>query len=1220
MEQKQLEQPKTPEGIFSEALTNIKYPFSGVAPNLIDKFLVLGYEQKTLEYTFQFNEDCEPNINYKTRFRFFDLQERPAIMNEICNDYSKDILENDLILELIFPNIPQMYFLEKQYLNMKKEVYEEVLISPYSIIFSINPQDNSGSKKSYNGLGYIFYTPQEHRNVNNEIDGIFYVPVVYVILSEFPYFYHFNEICKNIYMQMKKETDEIPIDIILYNVVKYCPSPINKTINLSFGAELATNLNKKLSIDKIIAPLNVTSNLKDDKNGIPSIFFNQLSGYPFLDINLSFLFNLIPPEIICEVFIFSFLEHDIIFYSQNPEILNIVMYIFSNFNYPFNDSIYYWHILSVSKESFMSGTSTFVGKTCSTLTGILSEYDSELLTTKKISEHFVLDIDNKNFFFLFQDETDEVKDIMDLYTYIKNCATDADEFTSDGTKIDKDMKRKKIYNDGIQLYDAIHNLMDELQRRAKKVTSIDYNESVVKPTFLTMYEDESEMECMKANLRLQKAFFSFITQMIQNFLSILGVEDEEDINERDQRLGSMVVSIKQPNNKTINETGLNIEEEEEKKKQKLAKRAGNIFREKFKDCSKYSSFVINFCKFHETIDLYKIPYTFINEFIYYSHVAVKNNLSEVDVFKLIDQFYGKLKAINFEEIIIKKNEENEKDKDENIINVNIKNEDHDDKDLVNIFYFSFDKFAEYYKSNLLRAKINREQEDDRDIFTKVKGNQKINNFKTYKRNGFFLSKKILNYYTKYSNNNYNELKKIFKLIKLEYEDKPKKEYKIIDKTKTNSLNAEIKEKSKEKKNKKNDILSDFEIVEKRNEHEIILDSASSFIQNRKKDNNDNKITEASKKEENKNEVNINEEDNEEYIDYDNIIGKDKNEKDLKFYGVYEFMDITDVIEKHFILERCFTSYGLIKFSLLNILAITREIKSKQLKNKTIIGLICDFCEKTKSLVRKYMNIYIKIFQGLKIKNKIKQDEDIDSCIKIITSYFIKTNMIPTEETNAILEIINSNRISKPTSNINSNDEKELEKLDAIPNLFFQNIKPKKLESALKVIETIFSGEYASNSKHINIGYKDLDQLYELIKEDKNNDKSKFVPKTPLSLYSSSFNLLNNYLNNNFTNKKNIYKELEIDILTLLYYFKIPIIGRKWIESYKIEEDISQASKDNKDKNKNKIKDKNKEKEKEKEESNMKKNKEVEELNRIINKIIFVLEDLFNVIKDNKIIN
>ena len=91
------------------------------------------------------------------------------------------------------------------------------------------------------------------------------------------------------------------------------------------------------------------------------------------------------------------------------------------------------------------------------------------------------------------------------------------------------------------------------------------------------------------------------------------------------------------------------------------------------DCSKYSSFVINFCKYHDTIDLYKIPYTFINEFIYYSHVAVRNNLSEVDVFKLIDQFYGKRKIVSFEEIIKnnggkegkdKKDKKKEKDKAE----------------------------------------------------------------------------------------------------------------------------------------------------------------------------------------------------------------------------------------------------------------------------------------------------------------------------------------------------------------------------------------------------------------------------------------------------------------------------------------------------------------------------------------------------------------------------
>ena len=173
----------------------VKYPFSGVAPNLIDKFLVLGYDQKVIDYTFKYlkrSDDLKPDL--KTRFDFFDFDERPSIINEICNDYTKDLLENDLILELIFPNIPEMYFLDIKHNSSKKEIDEELLISTYSIIFSINPQDNSGSKKSYNGLGYIFYVPMEHKT-DDKIDGTVYVPIAYVILSEYPYFYHFKEIC-----------------------------------------------------------------------------------------------------------------------------------------------------------------------------------------------------------------------------------------------------------------------------------------------------------------------------------------------------------------------------------------------------------------------------------------------------------------------------------------------------------------------------------------------------------------------------------------------------------------------------------------------------------------------------------------------------------------------------------------------------------------------------------------------------------------------------------------------------------------------------------------------------------------------------------------------------------------------------------------------------------------------------------------------------------------
>ena len=102
---------KTPnhsdQNIDIDSEKKVKYPFSGVAPNLIDKFLVLGYEQKIIENTMLYVSGEESEMS---RLKEYIFEERPTIMNEICNDYCKDLLENDLILELIFPNLPMMYF------------------------------------------------------------------------------------------------------------------------------------------------------------------------------------------------------------------------------------------------------------------------------------------------------------------------------------------------------------------------------------------------------------------------------------------------------------------------------------------------------------------------------------------------------------------------------------------------------------------------------------------------------------------------------------------------------------------------------------------------------------------------------------------------------------------------------------------------------------------------------------------------------------------------------------------------------------------------------------------------------------------------------------------------------------------------------------------------------------------------------------------------------
>ena len=155
----------------------IKYPFYGVASNLIDKFIVLGYEQKIIEQNFQ---NGEAENTEKEGFKFFNFKERPSIINELCNDFKKECQDNDTILSLIFPDFPKLYFLEKKEQKDQKERlanYEE--IQTYSIIFSLNPQDNDGAKKSFNCLGYIFYIKKEHRNNNN----FFFIPKIMMVLK-----------------------------------------------------------------------------------------------------------------------------------------------------------------------------------------------------------------------------------------------------------------------------------------------------------------------------------------------------------------------------------------------------------------------------------------------------------------------------------------------------------------------------------------------------------------------------------------------------------------------------------------------------------------------------------------------------------------------------------------------------------------------------------------------------------------------------------------------------------------------------------------------------------------------------------------------------------------------------------------------------------------------------------------------------------------------------
>ena len=186
-------------------------------------------------------------------------------------------------------------------------------------------------------------------------------------------------------------------------------------------------------------------------------------------------------------------------------------------------------------------------------------------------------------------------------------------------------------------------------------------------------------------------------------------------------------------------------------------------------------------------------------------------------------------------------------------------------------------------------------------------------------------------------------------------------------------------------------MNAFKLIKCEYKEEKDAEQASSIINNNKSNNLDNE------RDTKKEKLSVNSKlIKEEGIKYLYLIqNKPKMNKALKeqFFGTYDDIKISDIIEHYFVEEKFFSSYTLIKYSLLNILAVTRIIESKIINNLNIMEIIFDFCDKTQLEVKKYMNIYLNIFRIMyqspdeKFKIKFK----IEECIKKIFIYLKKKN-------------------------------------------------------------------------------------------------------------------------------------------------------------------------------------------------------------------------------------
>ena len=307
-------------------------PYLGCSNNLIDLFAVIGYDEKILL-------DNSPNILQNDNIKL-------SVISQIKSNFLKSKVCFDIIINQIYPEKPKIIKILK---SVKKPKESNVIFS--SCFDSLDGQD----KIFYSCYALRFYEKYIDKNSKEE----YYLPKSFLIYSQYPYFSTFKSICNTLLEYIYKEI--IPIEILIHCLVNYVPSPINNKLYIK---DFGTNIIK-----------------------IP-----KLTGYPYIDFDLCKIINSIKINEFIKIYILIFIEIDLLFFSPNLEKLNILMFALYILNYPLTDSMYFWHINSISKDELSEDNGTL--STC--YKGVNINYNSNInLSDYKRSLYFIVDLENK---------------------------------------------------------------------------------------------------------------------------------------------------------------------------------------------------------------------------------------------------------------------------------------------------------------------------------------------------------------------------------------------------------------------------------------------------------------------------------------------------------------------------------------------------------------------------------------------------------------------------------------------------------------------------------------------------------------------------------------------------------------------------------------------------------------------------------------------------------
>ena len=514
-------------------------PYLVRSKNLMEFFVIIGYEEKILLELGKNN-----NLEIESELEI-------SVISSVVSDLAYGVFDSDIVIKQIYPDKPKIIKITKS---------DQQIPKMSSVIFYSCFDSLVGEKKIlYSCYALRFY---EKFMVSNTS---YYIPKAFLIFSQYPYFTTFHNICLNTLRKIKEnnnvfeessdtEIKEIPIEILLHCLVNYIPSPVNKNLILK-----------------------IFPNEGD-------IFIQKLTGYPYIDFNLCRIFNFIPIDEFIKIYLLTFLEIGLLFFSPDLLKLNISMFIFNILNYPLIDSNYYWHIKSISKSEMKFGDETLNP----TFRGVNSAFNSSMDFSHFRNLSFIVDIDNKSNKIIKIGKDDiETKEINKLLNYF-------DKILSGG-------KVKSIF-----LHKSLTELKDKLTKIKKEYDKNAKNNDINDKLFT------SSKIIISINKQIQEAFYDFIL----NILIIL--YKDYKLKADGTEIIKNFYSYK------------NIISEEE-----------NIFLKYYRQAIKYNTYFDLFiCQF-KAVDELKVSLIFSDEYV---NVKIKDSKNEIpnriNYFKLMDKYYS----------------------------------------------------------------------------------------------------------------------------------------------------------------------------------------------------------------------------------------------------------------------------------------------------------------------------------------------------------------------------------------------------------------------------------------------------------------------------------------------------------------------------------------------------------------------------------------------------